>query len=99
MSNKLSKEKKQVLYMASRSHTGLSIQEWARLFTLDSTDASREVVKKENPIGSANYRGCNLAEALAAQLLKLLHDDGYDLNSFTFDDDGILSQAPKIKES
>jgi hypothetical protein len=94
----LTKQQKQTLYMNARQHTGLTSREWGRLFTLDSTDGSREVTKKENPLGSANSRGCNLSDALAAQLLVLVGDAGYDINQFTFDEAGLLKNTPKKKK-
>lgn len=91
----LSKDQKQKLYIDSRAATGLTIHEWSRLFTLDTTNASREVTKKENPIDSPNYRGCSLSDALAGQLLAFLHKEGYDIDQFTFGSEGELKKTPK----
>lgn len=92
---RLTKEQKQELYVQSRRQTGLTIHEWSRLFTLDSTESSREVTKKENPIGSTNSRGVTLSDALAAQLLSFLKDEGFDINQFAFNANGKLINTPK----
>lgn len=91
----LTREQKQELYVEARKQTGLTIHEWSRLFTLDSIEGSREVTKKENPIGSKNSRGVSLSDALAAQLLSFMKDEGFEINKFTFNENGKLIKTPK----
>lgn len=72
---------------------------WGRIFALGNERNTAQVVgHKENPIkpgtGSTS-KGVNMSEALAAQLLKVLHDDGYDVSAMRFDDSGRILSIPK----
>ena len=92
MSNK--QERKQI-YRECRARTALSDTEWARLMSVGAPGGEREVHKKERPEGMTSSRGVSMPEALAAQLLLFLHEEGYCLSTVSFDEDGRMTQGPK----
>jgi hypothetical protein len=89
------KETRKEIYRRCREHCGLEDYEWARLMHLGESGGMREVHKKERPSDMQSSRGVSMPEALAAQLLAFLHDEGYDLLSVEFDADGKLVVIPR----
>jgi len=90
---------KKDIYRSGREAVGLNKRQFGRLLALGVVNNSDQVVgHKENPLEPAadnTSKGVNKAEALAVQLLVLLHKEGYQLNEMTFDKKGIILNAPK----
>lgn len=88
------------VYRERRNETGLNRPQWGRLFQLgDSKNASQLVYRKECEAseGKSHPLKVNKAEALAAELLTLLHRKGFDLNSIEFDDEGTITGIAKLR--
>lgn len=92
-------EIKKAIYRNARSETGLTKPEWGRLFALGNTHNTFQVVNhKENPTqpgSGTSSKGVNMPEALAAQLLVFIHNQGFDINRIAFDDQGHIVDVPK----
>jgi hypothetical protein len=90
---------KKDIYRDGRDTIGLNKRQYGRIFALGQVNNSDQVVgHKENPIKPSTgntSKGVNKAEALAAQLLVLLHEEGYLLKEMTFDEQGRILSAPK----
>lgn len=90
---------KKVIYAECRVHTGLNKRQWGRLFALGKTKNTDQVVShKENPAKpgeGTTSKGVNMPEALAAQLLVFLFDQGFDVANIEFDSDGRIINIPK----
>ena len=89
---------KKAIYRECRAHIGLNKRQWGRLFALGKLKNTDQVVgHKENPDppgkGSTS-RGVNMPEALAAQLLSFLHDQGFEVSGIEFDDTGRILKIP-----
>ena len=89
------KQSRKSIYRECRKATGLSEVDWARLMCVGALGGEREVHKKERPEGMASSRGVSMPEALAAQLLLFLHEQGYNINEAVFNDGGVLVSIPK----
>lgn len=91
---------KKAIYRDSRAHTGLNKRQWGRLFALGNLKNTDQVVShKENterPSKDTTSRGVNMPEALAAQLLAFIHDQGFDVSAIEFDECGRIKQVPKL---
>lgn len=89
---------RKAIYREARAHTGLNKRQWGRLFALGRTHNTHQVVgHKENPAKpgpGTTSKGVNMAEALASQLLVLLHDQGVDIEGLRFDEKGRLTSIP-----
>lgn len=77
------------IYTQCREATGLNSRRWARLMRLTShsssfIDASKVVAKEKG------RQGLRSGDLVAAQLLLLCHQLGYDLEGFDFDEMGAL---------
>jgi len=88
------KQERKNIYRECRDRTGLSDAEWARLMNVGAPGGEREVHKKERDDSMASSRGVSMPEALAAQLLLFLYDEGYNLQEFEFNAAGRLSGRP-----
>lgn len=90
---------RKTIYRESRAHTGLNKRQWGRLFALGRTRNSHQVVgHKENPAApgpDTTSKGVNMPEALAAQLLVFLHDQGFDIEAVSFDEEGRVQTIPR----
>jgi len=51
--------------------------------------------RKSRDPSMSSYRGATLADTLMMQLLRIMHNDGYDLEGFEFDEHGELLATPK----
>ncbi len=87
----ISKENKQKMYVDGRQKTECSQEQWASIFNLGKNKGQQNVSTKEN--GS---RAVNMPEALSAQLLSFLQDQGFDIKNVEFDDAGFLIDIPKV---
>ncbi len=90
----------QTLYKRARKTTGLDRHQWARLLACGAPTpaANSNVIKKENEIGSSNYRKTNQAEALASELARYIHDVyGGDIGAIVYGKDGSIKNIPKQK--
>lgn len=98
MSNNVDDARKSI-YRSCRAHTGLNSRQWGRVFALGNLLNTAQVVgHKENPLPPASNntsKGVNKAEALAAQLLAFIHDQGFDIQAMTFDAQGKILEIPK----
>lgn len=88
------KEDRREIYKECRRRTGLSDVEWARLMNLGAKGGEREVQKKERNPDKPSARGVSMPEALAAQLLRFLDEEGYSLIDIDFTEDGRLNGRP-----
>ena len=90
---------KKDIYRSGRESLGLNKRQFGRLLALGVDKNTDQVVgHKENPMEPAKgntSKGVNKAEALAVQLLVLLHKEGYLLKEMTFDEQGRILSAPK----
>jgi aspartokinase len=85
-------------YKERRLETGLSRPEWGRLYLLGkTTHASQLVYKKETSEqeSARSATGVSKGESLAAELLAILHKQGFDLKSIVFDDAGKITSIKK----
>lgn len=89
------KEGRKAIYRECRQQTGLSDIEWGRLMSVGGPGGEREVHKKERPEGMASSRGVSMPEALAAQLLLFMHEEGYNLLEICFDESGRMVHRPR----
>lgn len=94
---------KKQIYRWARIKIGLNQKEWGRIFSLGNTKNVDQVVyQKENeeqPGPGSTSRGVNMPEALSAQLLAFLHDQGYDIKAIIFDEEGRMAPIPKRKKA
>lgn len=95
----ISKERKKQIYMDARVATGCSQNDWARLYTLSQIGQAKHrqkgqpvVYQKEN-----DKKGVNLPECLAAELLRFMYSQGYDVKNIQFGEDGGLLSVPKLE--
>ncbi len=92
-------DSKKAIYRDCRAHTGLNKRQWGRLFALGNLKNTDQVVShKENPERpgkGTTSKGVNMPEALAAQLLAFIHDQGFDVAGIEFDESGKIKQIPK----
>lgn len=90
---------KKAIYRECRAHTGLNKRQWGRLFALGNLKNTDQVVShKENPDlpgPGTTSKGVNMPEALAAQLLSFIHDQGFDTAQIEFDPEGRILDIPK----
>lgn len=91
------KEDRKEIYRECRAATGLSDRRWAHLMFVGGRGGVREVHKKERDGDMNSSRGVSMPEALAAQLLKFLHDEGYNLMDIGFDESGRMQGVPSKK--
>mgnify|MGYP006422788917 FL=1 len=84
------KQSKQAIYSLARKKTQCGQDDWARIFSLGGKKGQPEVSKKEK-----GTRQVNMPEALAAQLLQFLFENGYDVKNMEFDSDGIIKKINK----
>ena len=77
------KERNKRLYSRARISTGCSQDDWGRLFNLGTKKGQDVVSKKEN-----GAKGVNLPEALSSELLRFLHEQGYDVKNIEFNELG-----------
>lgn len=84
------KTTRSTIYKQCREKLGLNQSEWARLFFLMPKSTPKSEIKGQNNVSNkeTGARGVNYPEALAAQLLCLLADEGYDVSQLDFDSDG-----------
>jgi hypothetical protein len=88
------KEDRKEIYIECRKQTGLNDIQWAKIMNLGFRGGEREVHKKERDSDKPSSRGVSMPEALAAQLLKFLDEEGYNLLDIGFTEDGRLDGAP-----
>ena len=81
------------LYTQARLSTGCSQDDWGRLFNLGIKKGQDIVSKKEN-----DAKGVNLPEALSSELLRFLHDQGYDVKNIEFNEQGEITNIKKFKK-
>ncbi|KXS55327.1 MAG: DNA polymerase III subunit epsilon [Marinobacter sp. T13-3] len=62
---------------------------------LGYTQTRSTIDRKSRDPSMASYRGATLADTLQWQLLRIMHNDGYDLEGFEFDEHGELISTPK----
>ncbi len=92
------KQDRKTIYRECRERTGLNDVQWARLMGVGSAAGVREVHKKERAEEMASSRGVSMPEALAAQLLLFLHEEGYNLLDIGFDASGRMAGRPSRRK-
>jgi len=92
------KEDRREIYIQCRKRTGLNDIQWAKLMNLGAKGGEREVHKKERDPSKPSSRGVSMPEALAAQLLDFLHEEGYNLLDIGFTEDGRLDGKPSKRK-
>lgn len=93
-------EVKKEIYRDCRARTGLNKRQWGRLFALGNIKNTDQVVghkENQNPPGIGTSKGVNMSEALAAQLLSFLYDQGFDITNMEFDANGKVTGIPVRK--
>jgi hypothetical protein len=85
-----SDEIKQQMYKEARKATSCDQKQWARIFNLGGNKGQHHVSYKES-----GARGVNMPEALAAQLLSFISEQGFDVKSIKFDENGFITDVPK----
>lgn len=94
---------KKTIYRESRAHAAVNQRQWGRLFALGNLKNTAQVVgHKENPLRpgkETTSKGVNMPEALAAQLLMFIYDQGFDIENIEFDDNGRIINIPRKSSS
>lgn len=89
---------KKAIYREARKKIGLTIHSWGRIFALGNTkDTYQNVSLKEKDVtpqpGSIS-KGVNMPEALAAEMLRIFHYLGFDVDKIEFDEKGRIAKIP-----
>lgn len=92
-------DSRKAIYKKARAATGINKRQWARLFHLGEFKGAAEVDKKEREPGAMNSRGVSHSDALAAGLLRYLHQEGRDVANIEFDEDGMVKLVPLSGEN
>lgn len=93
MTDKKTKE----IYLACFESLGLLPIEFARIMHLNNERSRAQATKVYRKLSEESTVGVTYAECLALQLLKFVADEGYDLATMTFHDDGSLKSIVNKK--
>lgn len=91
------KARNQQIYITARQVTGCSQNDWARLFTLTPNGGPKHRQRGQSNVGlkETGKKGVTMSECLAAELLRLLDSEGYDVQHIDFDEHGRIISAPR----
>lgn len=62
---------------------------------LGYTQTREALDRKSRDPSMSSYRGATLSDGLLWQFLRIMHDEGYDLEAFEFDENGELTKTPR----
>lgn len=85
---------RRMIYMQARAECALTEIQWGRLYSLGEPGGHHEVRKKERDPKLKSSRKVSMSEALAANLLRYLHQTGKDINAIEFDELGNITEIP-----